>query len=829
MKMKACNATILLMDVTASMGDAVDLNGNTHLQLCSDIIQLIIKKKLFEESNDLFALLLMGTDDSDNHLSQKFSSETNAYNHISLVRTLAPISWTFLNYITTELKTYNNEVDMLNALIVGADIMRDAKENYNLLQRKIIVLSAFQSPKFEMPEAVLKGIQNDKILIDFITPYTLSNDPMLSLKKEDYDDDDENDHDGSKRRKNDYDNRYKPMDGLKYPNGELLTRLDVTISSIARYEGELYSYSQSLDMLSTLTPRMTSPMGQKFVLEISDQITIPLQFYLKVKENKPDVLKGKKVLTRDPNEKVVVERSRFTKDDEGMEVEASDLIDGYMYGKSFIPISEADAVHLKLDNVKSLKLVVFTTSDRIRTEYIQSAGVYQVMPQLGDDNAMLSVTALCKAMIESNNVAIVRKVFSKRSDPEIGYLTPIHENQQYYFIYHKLPYAEDMRKYDFPLLAIEDKEIEHFFHDDRKLKDEEIGHMNNFIDHSMLLNDMDKWKNLFQKKEDEDLTIMKSNDDDIEEIVESDDKILKSIQENFARNCGDDIFKKVLKRIQLNLFNYKSDNLLEIDDFEDEILAPEDTYNPQCQRMMNEICERVLNKEHELPLEKFDDIAKNGIYRSNLTDKYYPLILCQELLGRELQRTFELPKILIDDITTTNDTTDFNETTEQSTDSNDDVEERFQNTMNTLNPIIDFENMMVSGETFKNAFFQLAKTVKGFLTNVFNRDLFNKSLECLQFLRKQCIEKKSPNLFNEFLRSLKSNVFDPQTYGTDDFENLLVENDVQLINDTEVENDGVKKEEAIIFIKKEIIEEKKEEIKNDDDGDLDADDLLDFM
>ncbi|CAF4381944.1 unnamed protein product, partial [Adineta steineri] len=80
--------------------------------------------------------------------------------------------------------------------------------------------------------------------------------------------------------------------------------------------------------------------------------------------------------------------------------------------------------------------------------------VYEVIAEPTYEEEAQTFTGLVQAMYDTNTVAIVRKCFSERSSPELGFLRPHIAHDHICMYYVKLPFAEDLREFNFDNLDV---------------------------------------------------------------------------------------------------------------------------------------------------------------------------------------------------------------------------------------------------------------------------------------------------------------------------------------------------------------------------------------
>ncbi|XP_040871383.1 ATP-dependent DNA helicase 2 subunit KU80 isoform X2 [Glycine max] len=192
-------------------------------------------------------------------------------------------------------------------------------------------------------------------------------------------------------------------------------------------------------------------------LEISPKLSIKVMVYKKTTEEKFPSMK-KYSDKAPPNDKfakheVKIDYEHKSSKDPDKVVPPDQRIKGYPYGPQIVPISSAEWEAVKFKPEKGVKLMGFTDSSNVfRHHYMKD--VYVFLPEPGNTRAMIAVSAVARAMKEMNKVAIVRCVWRQgQANVVIGVLTPNlsdKENIPDSFYLNVLPFAEDVREFQFP-------------------------------------------------------------------------------------------------------------------------------------------------------------------------------------------------------------------------------------------------------------------------------------------------------------------------------------------------------------------------------------------
>ena len=214
-------------------------------------------------------------------------------------------------------------------------------------------------------------------------------------------------------------------------------------------EGAMYSFGEVLTLLSCYQAKSIKSSGTKYLMKIGENFKMPIVSMIRCKENKPDLFKFKKVYAKDESVNIKTDRARFTKDDEQRDLDdKNDLVDAYRYGTDYIPIDDTEALRLKAD--KCFDVLGFTKSENINRNQFLSESVNQIMPDpASDDGVEEAFVNMVHAMRHEGVYAIVRRVFSARSSPELACLIPYVTDEEVYLLYMSLPFADDVRNFTF--------------------------------------------------------------------------------------------------------------------------------------------------------------------------------------------------------------------------------------------------------------------------------------------------------------------------------------------------------------------------------------------
>lgn len=185
MKLKQQQGLVFMLDVGISMSSKPKNSPTTYLKSCSDIIRMIVKKKLLQSSKDEIALILYGSLITDNVLWKDIENSGDNYKHIQVVRQLSSVDCNLLGSLQKEIEATNLQGDILDALIVsGNHFHENLNKNKAFTDKRIMVFTDFSSRIDEdrYLDVFIHGCSKHSIRVDVITPF--SNQDIQTLSEE---------------------------------------------------------------------------------------------------------------------------------------------------------------------------------------------------------------------------------------------------------------------------------------------------------------------------------------------------------------------------------------------------------------------------------------------------------------------------------------------------------------------------------------------------------------------------------------------------------------------------------------------------------------------
>lgn len=419
---------VLVLDVGETMSTKIS-RTTTYLQSCVDIIQMIVQRKMFQSSKDEIGLTLFGCDQTDNEL---WDGSSDDFRHVSLVRSLSIVDWEMLDFVQNKIALSNIRGDALDGILVALNHFADDQNKKKVFKEKrVIVLTDFSScsnDDFKLKE-ISKNLSKQSIRLDVISPFS----------EEDVNKEEKPNSEANSSSENNHDSKQMTIGQIETLN--LLNKL------CEQTDGCLFSFNETLSLLSTYQAKTIKSAGTKYQMTIGEKFSLPIVSMIKCKESKPEIFRFKKVFAKDENVELKTDRARFTKDDEQRDLnDKTDIVDAFKYGSTYVPI-DSDTVSLKLQVEKCFNILGFTKSENVHQHYFIGDSVNQIMPDPASGAQVEEAFVnMVRAMYEEDVFGIVRKVFNSRSSPEMGCLVPYVTKETTCLFYLALPFDDDLKK-----------------------------------------------------------------------------------------------------------------------------------------------------------------------------------------------------------------------------------------------------------------------------------------------------------------------------------------------------------------------------------------------
>ncbi|CRK99586.1 CLUMA_CG012898, isoform A [Clunio marinus] len=413
-------ATIILFDVGENTEVPSGKGEKSFFDRSKECVSKIIQKKIFAKPFDEIALILMGSDETDNELNKSFNDYENIVEKVHLQLP----SWDMVRKLD-ELTTTDFASDWVDGLLVAinfAKVHTQAKKFHNI---RILVVTNFVSDVNDNNlDVIIATINESKVELLAITDcveHTELNTcgfSQIPFKNE-----------------------------TQEKNQKLFSEV------IQQVNGHMCHIDLAENQLLTFEKKKMRPTPWNSRLTIGSQMKIDISAYVSIQEEK--FLAPFKAECANPNTatKMVTE---FSINHQPIEKpDAEDVIKTYMYGSTPVAVADDD------DEEKSeqcLSCLGFSKKEFVLKEYFSGSGCHVVLPRKGFPNSAVMFENLVAAMKQSDYLMIARKVYRRGLRPILVALLPNILDDVPYFVMIQLAFANDISHFTFPKLRTKKNE-----------------------------------------------------------------------------------------------------------------------------------------------------------------------------------------------------------------------------------------------------------------------------------------------------------------------------------------------------------------------------------
>uniref|UniRef100_A0A673XIY1 X-ray repair complementing defective repair in Chinese hamster cells 5 n=2 Tax=Salmo trutta TaxID=8032 RepID=A0A673XIY1_SALTR len=419
-------ALVLCLDVGFSMSNSAP-GQETPFQLAKKVIQKFVQRQVFAENKDELALVLFGSDNTKNNLAKD-----GQYQNISVHRQLMIPNFELLEEIQNDVHPGSQQADWLDALVVCMDLLQNETLGKRYERQNIVLLTDLNTPSSpDQLDVIIGNLKRSGVTLQFFLPFPV-------------------DGGGS-----------KPPDGGKGLSAEQQQGLEMTkqvMMSLDEDDGleEVYTFSDAIEKLSVFKRVEKRPMAWPCTLTIGSSLAIKIVGYKAVSRVLCPEWKSWSVVDAQTHQKDDIKRDVVycLNDDEETEVQKDDTIQGYRYGSDIVPFSKVDQDQMKYKtDGKSFAVLGFTKQSMViyRHQFVGTQ-VLKVFAPKDDEHAGVALSGLIRALDDLKMVAVVRYVYARNGNPQVGAAFPCIKEKSECLVYVQLPFMEDLRQYSFPSL-----------------------------------------------------------------------------------------------------------------------------------------------------------------------------------------------------------------------------------------------------------------------------------------------------------------------------------------------------------------------------------------
>ncbi|XP_064443086.1 X-ray repair cross-complementing protein 5 isoform X2 [Mirounga angustirostris] len=416
-------AVVLCMDVGSAMSNSLP-GEESPFELAKKVMTMFVQRQVFAESRDEIALVLFGTDGTENALAGK-----DQYQNITVHRHLMLPDFDLLEDIERKIQPGSQQADFLDALIVCMDVIQQETVGKKFEKRHIEVFTDLSSPfSKDQLDVIIHNLKKFGISLQFFLPFPVGKEDGTGDR-------------GDGNSRSDHHGPSFPLKGMTEQQKEGIQMVKKVMMSLEGEDGldEIYSFSESLRQLCVFKKIEKRSIPWSCTLTIGSSLFIKIVAYKSIiqeRVKKSWTVVDARTLKKEDLQKETV---YCLNDDNETEVPKEDTIQGFRYGSDIIPFSKVDEEHMKYKSEgKCFSVLGFCRSSQA---------------------AAVALSSLIHALDELDMVAIVRYAYDRRAHPQVGAALPYIKDAYECLIYVQLPFMEDLRQYMFSSLKNNKKYI----------------------------------------------------------------------------------------------------------------------------------------------------------------------------------------------------------------------------------------------------------------------------------------------------------------------------------------------------------------------------------
>ncbi|XP_036714397.1 X-ray repair cross-complementing protein 5 [Balaenoptera musculus] len=430
-------AVVLCMDVRFAMSNSFP-GEESPFELAKKVMTMFVQRQVFAESKDEIALVLFGTDGTENALAGE-----DQYQNITVHRHLMLPDFDLLEDIESKIQPGSQQADFLDALIVCMDLIQQETVGKKFEKRHIEVFTDLSSPfSGDQLDIIIHNLKKSGISLQFFLPFPVGKEDGTGDR-------------GDGHLLSDHHGPSFPLKGISEQQKEGIQMVKKVMMSLEGEDGleEIYSFSESLRQLCVFKKIERRSIPWPCQLTIGSNLSIKIVAYKSILQEK--VKKCWTVVDARTQKKEDIQKETVycLNDDDETEVPKEDTIQGFRYGSDIIPFSKVDEEQMKYKSEgKCFSVLGFCRSSQVHMKYFMGNQVLKVFAAKDDEAAAVALSSLIHALDELDMVAVVRYAYDRRANPQVGVAFPYIRDAYECLMYVQLPFMEDLRQYMFSSL-----------------------------------------------------------------------------------------------------------------------------------------------------------------------------------------------------------------------------------------------------------------------------------------------------------------------------------------------------------------------------------------
>uniref|UniRef100_A0AAY4AVH0 Ku domain-containing protein n=1 Tax=Denticeps clupeoides TaxID=299321 RepID=A0AAY4AVH0_9TELE len=418
---------VLCMDVGFSMSNSAP-GQEPFFEQAKKILQKFVQRQVFAESKDELALVLFGTDNTDNRLA-----DGGQYQYVTVHRHLMLPDFELLEEIQNSVHPCEQQADWLDALVVCMDLLQNETMGKKYDRLNVALLTDLNFPvSADQLDIIIGNLKRAGITLQFFLPFPAEQEEC-----------------GQGGGAGDGNTPRPPRGkGLTKEQQNGLEMVRQVMASLDEEDGleEIYTFSDAIEKLSVFKRTEKRPMAWPCQLTIGSSLPIRIVGYKAVTEEK--VKKTWTMVDAQTHRKEDVKRDTVfcLQDDNETEIEKDDIVQGFRYGSDIVPFSKVDQEQMKYKcDGKAFAVLGFARQSLVKFMGTQAIKVFAAK----DDEVRGTAAGeeLKPHGVKLGVDGLLCIIPACRGGPVGGRCFPLRQREC--LIYVQLPYMEDLRQFQF--------------------------------------------------------------------------------------------------------------------------------------------------------------------------------------------------------------------------------------------------------------------------------------------------------------------------------------------------------------------------------------------
>ncbi|KZZ95922.1 ATP-dependent DNA helicase II subunit 2 [Moelleriella libera RCEF 2490] len=436
-------ATVFILDLGASMGQRGSGRTESNLDWSMSYVWDKITDIVAANRKTLcVGIVGLRTDGTENKLQ-----EDDGYEHITVIQELSNMTMSSLRALQASVKLSETVAgDAISAIVVAVDMIDTFTKKLKWIRKIILITDAHGALDEDDIGDIAKKMNDSNIQLTILgvdfddAGYGSKEEDKPALKAE--------------NEKTLQKLAGECKDGVFATMAEAINEIEIprvkSVKPYKTYEGPLtlgdpksFQAAMCINVERYFKTHLARPMTASTVVVKSEQVTQSTQTIADDSMEGVEFSAVKQARTYKVNDPKAPGGKR--------DVEFDSLAKGYEYGRTAVHISESEYNITKLESTKSFSIVGFVLRSKYEP-FLNMGEVCLTHARKNDTKSELALSSLIWALLELDSYAVARIVLKDGKEPLLVLLVPQIE-PDYECLYDvPLPFAEDVRMYQFPPL-----------------------------------------------------------------------------------------------------------------------------------------------------------------------------------------------------------------------------------------------------------------------------------------------------------------------------------------------------------------------------------------